>query len=245
MLFSLASKSALVTGASRGIGRAIAIALAKERCNLYLTCRQQIDALQSLAQELSLQYEISCRAFQTDVCDRAAVDDLFSEIKSLDLVVNNAGRAHAGVLSDTSFDDWDEMIATNLSGAFYVCRKAVPLLLQKDEGRIVNISSVFGATGASCEAAYAASKGGLHALTKSLAKELAPSKIAVNAIAPGVVDTEMNTARLSAEELSALKDEIPAGRFASPNEVAAVVCLFAKAPVYLTGQIVAIDGGWT
>ena len=131
---------------------------------------------------------------------------------------------------------------TNLSSVFYCCREAVPYMVSRKQGRIINISSIWGISGASCEAAYSASKAGLNGLTQALAKELAPSNIQVNAIACGVIDTEMN-ARLDEEERNALREEIPAGRFGTPEEAAKLVLLLAEAPAYLTGQIIRMDGG--
>ena len=140
-------------------------------------------------------------------------------------------------------DEWQKVLNTNLSSAFYTCKYAVPLMLQKHSGRIINISSVWGTVGASMEAAYSASKGGLNSFTKAIAKELAPSNIQVNAIACGVIDTEMNQC-FSEEERKALQDEIPADRFGSAEEVAQMVTSLLCAPDYLTGQIITLDGGW-
>ena len=134
-------------------------------------------------------------------------------------------------------------MGTNLSSVFFCCRAAVPWMVSRKSGRIINISSIWGTSGASCEAAYSASKSGVHGLTKALAKELAPSNIQVNAIACGVIDTEMN-ARLTPEERSALADEVPAGRFGTPEEAARLTLMLAEAPSYLTGQIIGLDGGF-
>ena len=149
-----------------------------------------------------------------------------------------------GLLTDMTPEEWDEIIGTNLSSMFYTCKNAIPLFLQQGLGRIINISSVWGRVGASTEVAYSASKGGVNAFTKALAKELAPSAIAVNAIAPGVIDTEMNRAHLSDEDLAALASEIPADRLGSAGEVARLALQLASSPLYMTGQIITIDGGW-
>ena len=172
------------------------------------------------------------------------VRELFEGITDLDLLVNNAGISHIGLLQDMTDDEWDEVMGTNLSSAFYTCRAAIPLMLKNKSGRILNISSVWGNVGASLETAYSASKGGINAFTKALAKELAPSGIAVNALACGVVDTDMNNA-FSDEDMQALKNEIPMGRITTPEEVASQALLIIKSPVYMTGQIITIDGGWT
>jgi len=141
-------------------------------------------------------------------------------------------------------EEWDDVIGTNLSSAFYTCKHAIPIMLRKHSGRILNISSVWGNVGASLETAYSASKGGLNAFTKALSKELAPSSISVNAIACGVVDTDMN-AVFSEEDMDELKKEIPADRIGTPEEVAKLVSLVLKAPLYMTGQVITLDGGWT
>jgi 3-oxoacyl-[acyl-carrier protein] reductase len=143
-----------------------------------------------------------------------------------------------------SDEEWNDVIGTNLSSVFYTCRAAIPLMLKKQNGRILNISSVWGNVGASLEVAYSASKGGLNAFTKALSKELAPSQIAVNAIACGVIDTDMNSG-FSAEDMDELKKEIPADRIGTPEEVAKLVSLVLKAPLYMTGQVITLDGGWT
>ena len=140
-------------------------------------------------------------------------------------------------------EEWRTVLDTNLSSAFYCCREAIPHMVSKKQGRIINISSMWGTSGASCEAAYSASKAGLDGLTRALAKELAPSNIQVNAIACGVIDTEMN-GRLDREERAALEDEIPAGRFGTAEEAAGLVLMLAEAPSYLTGQVIGMDGGF-
>ena len=233
---------ALVTGASRGIGAAIAKALAKEGCHLHLCSFHHPEKLRALAAELSAHYGVLCEAHTCDVADEAQVEAMFRQIRSLDLLVNNAAVFVPGALQTISGADYRRMTSTNLDGVFHVCRQAAPLLLQS-RGRILNISSVFGAHGASCEAVYAATKGGVDALTRSLAREFAPMGVAVNALAPGVVDTEMND-QLSPEEKEALQNEIPAGRFATSEEIADAALLLFRMPAYLTGQVIAMDGGW-
>ena len=235
--------TALITGASRGIGRAIAEAFATQGYDLYLTCLSSIDTLQEFAQSLSLQYSISCQAFQTDVGNYEEVSALFEHIPTLDVLVNNAGISYVGLLTDMTFDDWHRIMHTNLDACFYTCKHAIPLMLQKHSGRILNISSVWGNMGASTEVAYSASKGGVNTFTKALAKELAPSNIQVNAIACGLIDTDMNSC-FSSQDLEAVITEIPADRMGTPKEVAALALQLALAPSYLTGQIITLDGGW-
>lgn len=236
-------KTALITGASRGIGAAIARTFAEDGYTLYLTCSGSFETLTELAQELSDQYGISCTPLQADMGTEEEVQQLFRSISSLDVLVNNAGISHVGLLSDMSAWEWHRIFAVNLDSCFYTCRAAIPLMLSSHSGRIINISSVWGNVGASMEVAYSATKGGMNAFTKALAKELAPSNIQVNAIACGVIDTKMN-ACFSPEELQALKEEIPADRLGTAAEVGALALQLAKAPAYLTGQIITLDGGW-
>ncbi len=236
-------QTALITGASRGIGRAIAEVFAAQGYDLYLTCISSIDTLHEFAAELSSRYGISCPAFQTHMGNYEEVTALFEHIPSLDILVNNAGISHVGLLSDMTADEWHRVMHTNLDSCFYTCKHAIPLMLRKHSGRIINISSVWGNMGASTEVAYSASKGGVNTFTKALAKELAPSNIQVNAIACGLIDTHMNRC-FSAEDLEAVISEIPADRMGTPEEVAALALQLAQAPSYLTGQIITLDGGW-
>lgn len=237
------SKSALITGASRGIGEAIAAQLAGEGYDLYLICRKNTQRLAALAEKLQMQHGIRCTCFSGDIGDAAFVRSIFSNIRSLDVLINNAGISYVGLLSRMTDQDWDSVLSTNLSSVFYTCREATSLMLQKHAGNIINISSVWGNTGASMEVAYSASKGGVNAFTKALAKELAPSNIQVNAIACGVIDTDMNRC-FSEEERLSLTEEIPADRMGTPAEVAQLVSHIIAAPSYLTGQIITLDGGW-
>lgn len=239
------TKKALVTGASRGIGRAIAGRLASQGYDLYLTCLHSMDSLTEYARQLTERYHISCFPFQGDMGCAADVERLFSSapIRSLDVLVNNAGISYIGLLQDMAPEEWDRVLSTNLTSCFLTCRLAVPLMVHAKKGRILNISSVWGAAGASTEAAYSASKGAVNSLTKALAKELAPSNIQVNALACGVIDTDMNRC-FSEEERQALMEEIPAGRFGTPEEAAALACQILEAPEYMTGQIITMDGGW-
>lgn len=237
------NKKALITGASRGIGRAIAQAFAAQGYDLILTCISNIEMLQQLATGLESTYSIHCQVFQTDVGNFAEVEELFTNINDLDVLVNNAGISHVGLLTDMTPAQWERVMHTNLDACFYTAKAAIPLMLQKHNGRILNISSVWGNVGASMEVAYSASKGGVNSFTKALAKELAPSNIQVNAIACGIIDTDMNKC-FSEEELQYVIEEIPADRMGTPEEVAALAIQLAQAPPYLTGQIITIDGGW-
>lgn len=172
---------------------------------------------------------------------------MFKEIEKgcrhLDVLVNNAGISHIGLLSDMSDEQWDAVLKTNLSSVFYCCRAAIPAMVSVKHGRIINVSSMWGISGASCETAYSASKSGVNGLTRALAKELAPSNIQVNAVACGVIDTVMNS-QLDDEERQSLEYEIPMGRFGSPDEIAKVIWDLANAPEYMTGQVIGVDGGY-
>ena len=240
-------KTVLITGASRGIGRAIATAFAKDGCNLVITCSKTENELLELKKELEEKYAIDVLASVGDVSDYAYVEQLFSHIEKrfngVDVLINNAGISYVGLLTDMSIDDWNHIVGINLTSIFSTSRLAIPYMLSKKAGKIINISSVWGNVGASCEVAYSACKGGMNAFTKGLAKELAPSNIQVNAIACGCIDTQMN-ACFSEEERALLAEEIPAGRFGMPEEVASLALSLASGNEYLTGQIITLDGGW-
>lgn len=239
-------KNVLITGSSRGIGRACALAFSSAGYHVFINCNRSLSSLEQLEGEIH-RLGGTCTCVPGDVSKPDAVTDIFQTIHStcagLDILVNNAGIAHFGLLTDLSDEDWRKILDTNLSSAFYCCRAAIPHMVSVKSGRIINVSSMWGTAGASCEAAYSASKAGLHGLTKSLAKELAPSNIQVNAIACGVIDTTMND-RLNEEERLSLMEEIPAGRFAAPEEAARLILQIAESPSYMTGQIIGIDGGY-
>ena len=237
------NKTALITGASRGIGKAIACTFAKQGYDLVLTCKNNIDSLNTLAKELSAQHDISCLSLQGDMGCYEDVSRIFGQISHIDVLINNAGISHVGLLSDMTPAEWHNVMHTNLDACFYTSKFAIPLMLQNHAGRIINISSVWGNVGASMEVAYSASKGGVNSFTKALAKELAPSNIQVNAIACGLIDTDMNKC-FSPEDLEAVREEIPADRLGTPEEIACLALQLAQAPAYLTGQIITIDGGW-
>ena len=236
-------KTAMVTGASRGIGRAAAAALAGRGYDLVLSCHVQQMVLESLARELSGKYGVSCRVYCGDISRESFVDGMFEELDELSVLVNNAGISHISLLQDMSLDSWNRVMNVNLTSAFLTSRRAIPLMLEKKAGSIINISSMWGRCGASMEVAYSASKGGLNVMTMALAKELAPSNIQVNAIACGVVDTEMNDF-LTKEEREELCAQIPSGRFAAPDEVARAILSVIDAGPYMTGQVIGLDGGY-
>ncbi|MGN1146881.1 MAG: elongation factor P 5-aminopentanone reductase [Lachnospiraceae bacterium] len=236
-------KTVLITGASRGIGAATARVFAANGCHTVITCSGSEDSLLSLKEELEGSYHVPCTAVVCDAGDYPSVERLFASIPAPDVLINNAGVSYFGLLSEMPVEDWQKVMNTNLNACFYTCKLAIPSMVHKKEGRIINISSVWGNAGSSLETAYSASKGGINAFTKALAKELAPSNIQVNAIAPGLIDTAMNHC-LSQEDIHALKEEIPADRIGTPEEVAALIWQVVTSPTYMTGQVISIDGGW-
>ena len=238
------NRKVFITGASRGIGRSIASAFAAAGDDLFLICKNNIEDLQNFAKELEAEHNIAAKAFQCNVGDFQELSDVFSQIGDVDVVINNAGVAWIGLMTDMEVSEWKDLMATNLDSLFYTAKLAVPGMVKKHAGRIINISSVWGNVGASCEVAYSASKGGVNSFTKALAKELAPSGISVNAVACGVIDTDMNRKHLSKEDLEELRQEIPMDRLGTTQEVAELVLSVAEAPTYMTGQIITVDGGW-
>lgn len=238
-------KTYIITGASGGIGSGIAKRLAKEGCNLVLCGNKNTEGLLETykacapyADCLQLCGDLSSEIFVQDIMKAA-----LSRFQHIDGLVHAAGIASLGLLTDLTLSDWKRLMDTNLTSAYLLCKALMPHLISKKDGHILLISSVWGTRGASCEVAYSASKGGLNSFTKALAKELAPSGIAVNALAPGMVDTAMNH-MLTKEEVQAVIDEIPACRMTTPDEIGEMVSLLLKAPSYLTGQIIGFNGGW-
>ncbi|MDD6057248.1 MAG: SDR family NAD(P)-dependent oxidoreductase [Clostridiales bacterium] len=242
------NQTVLITGASHGIGRAIATAFAKAGNQLIITCHHSKAALLAFQKELEDTFHIDVLASIGDIGDYAYVERLFDEVSArfggVDILINNAAISHIGLLSDMSIGEWNRILHTNLTSVFSTSRLFSPYMVQQKRGKIINISSVWGEVGASCEVAYSACKGGVNAFTKALAKELAPSNVQVNAVACGIIDTRMNSC-FSEEERQLLAEEIPAGRFGTPDEVASFVLSLAVGNDYLTGQVIALDGGWT
>ena len=243
----MTEKNVLITGASRGIGRSTAILFAQNGYHVFLNCNKSVEELKQVQEEIEKHHPKAVTLVPGNVGNPSDVRSIFGEIyshcDSLDVLINNAGIAHIGLLMDLTDEEWQQIIDTNLSSVFYCCREAVPKMVSKKSGRIINISSMWGTVGASCEAAYSASKSGIHGLTRALAKELAPSGISVNAIACGVIDTVMN-AQLDEAERQSLAEEIPAGRFCSPEEIAEVIWQTVNTPAYMTGQIIGVAGGY-
>lgn len=238
-------KTVLITGASRGIGRAVALAFAKKGYNVCINCVHQKTLLDSLSAEMQ-GVAASVSQYVGDVSDADFVKKMFADIKkkygSIDILVNNAGISLVGLFTDMSDEEWRKVCGVNLDGVIWCSREATRMMVEEKSGKIINISSMWGQVGASCEVAYSATKGAVDAFTKALAKELAPSNIQVNAVSLGVIDTDMNRC-FSEEERSALMDEIPAGRFGTPEEAAELVVSLCEGKEYLTGQIIRMDGG--
>ena len=241
------SQGAVITGASRGIGAATAERFAAEGWNLALSCVHSSEKLEQLAEYLHDAYGVTCLTYTGDMGEEEAVREFFRKTEctfgDVNVLVNNAGISRVGLLESMPLSQWEEVMRTNVTSVFLCTKAVIPLMLRRKSGSIINISSVWGCVGASCEAAYSASKGAVNALTQAVAKELAPSGIAVNAVACGAIDTDMN-ACFSPEEKEEIAEEIPAGRFGLPREAADLIWTVAAQSPYLTGQIIRLDGGW-
>ena len=240
-------RSALVTGASRGIGRAVAAVLAREGWAVCVNYLERRDAAESLVRELRAQGR-AAMAFQADIADRESADACVraasEELGPVELLVNNAGISRQGLFQDLDDAAWDRLLAVNLTGPRNAVLAVLPHMLSEKRGCVVNISSMWGLRGASCEAAYAATKAGLIGLTRSLALELAPSGIRVNCVAPGCVETDMVRV-LGEDTRRMLAEETPLGRLGRPEDVAeAVAFLASEKAAFITGQVLAADGGF-
>lgn len=239
--------TAIIIGASTGIGRATALILSRTYKNIAITSFRHQDELMSLKCELESN-GCNCVAMCGDAGDMEFMKNFIAEtVRSLGtdiaLLINNAGISYVGLMTDMTAEDFDRTMRSNIYSVFNSCNQVVPYMVHSHRGKIINISSVWGSTGASCEVAYSASKGAVNSFTRALGKELAPSNISVNAIAFGAIDTTMN-GHLSPEERQMLEDEIPAGRMATPEEAAGFIAHIAASGNYLNGQILTFDGAW-
>ncbi|OUS71646.1 3-oxoacyl-ACP reductase [Paenibacillus sp. MY03] len=244
---TLQETTVLITGGSRGIGAAIAQRFAAEGVNIVLHYLESHERANETARRcMALGANVMTIAADLRSKDQLARmrDKLLSHNIRPDILVNNGGIAHYGMLADVTEDEWDDVMSVNLKGMFLSTQLFMPHMIAQRYGRIINVSSVWGMSGASCEVLYSTTKGGVNAFTKALAKELAPSGVTVNAVAPGVVDTYMMDG-FNMEEKAALQQEIPAGRFGSAEEIASLV-YFLSLPEssYITGQIISPNGGW-
>lgn len=242
------NKTVIVTGGATGIGRAVSSLLCREGYNTVVAYNNSEEAAFSLVDEL-LSERLSAVAFKCDVSDSMQVNELIDhaiqEFGKIDGIVNNAGIAQQKLLSDIADEDWSKMISVNLSGCFNCCRAASLPMVRQHFGVIINISSMWGIVGASCESHYSASKAGMIGLTKSLAKELGPSNIRVNCVAPGVIKTDMLSA-FSEADLNILACDTPLERIGTPEDVAnAVSFLLSEKASFITGQTICVDGGFS
>lgn len=262
-------KSIIITGASGGVGSAFARLIASEYEYVAICGYKNFERLSELEGSIRTDRKSAdrsrennnkadrnredenknfiCRSFIGDAGDYNFVSNMVStvvrEAEGIDALVNIAGISHMGLLIDVTPGMWDNIMSTNLTSIYNTCHCVVPHMVHAKAGKIINISSVWGLTGASCEVAYSAAKGGVNSFSKALAKELAPSNISVNAIALGAIDTEMNS-HLSQEEKAELENEIPYGKMAAPEEAAAFIKGILHMPPYFTGEVVKFDGGW-
>ncbi len=243
---SMVGKTVLITGASRGIGAACARRFAAAGCQIALNYHRSQEAALALTQELRAA-GVRTEAFQADVGDpvqvQTMVDNVLDKFCQLDILVCNAGVAKQQLFTDITDRDWHALFRVNVDGTFYCCRAVLPHFIHRKAGRIITLSSMWGVTGGSCEVAYSASKSAIIGLTKALAKEVGPSGITVNCVAPGVIQTEMN-GNLSREDLENLRLETPLETIGKPEDVAeSVFFLASPAAGFITGQVLSPNGG--
>ena len=237
--------SILITGASHGVGSAFAVACAQSGrfSKIILNSGSDRAALEDTARRVSAAGDLVCASDVGDVGDLKYVESLLRRFGPVDTLVNNAAVSRVGLLTDMTPEEWEQVMRVNVTALYNTCHTYVPGMISAGGGQILNVSSVWGIAGASCEVAYSASKGAVNAFTKALARELAPSHIRVNAIAPGILDTRMN-AHLSEKETAEIKEQIPAGYIASPEEAAQAMLRLLEMPEYFNGEIVRFDGCW-
>lgn len=243
----LSEMTVLVTGASRGIGAAVAERFASIGMNVVIHYLQAHEHANETARRC-LAHGAKVLTVSADLGLKDDIVKMHDKLANLgllpDILVNNAGIAHYGLLSETSEEQWDHVMNVNLKGMFLCTKMFMPYMIAQKFGRIINVSSIWGITGASYEVLYSTAKGGVNAFTKALAKELAPSQVTVNAVAPGAVDTSMLD-EMDQDDLNHLQQDIPAGRIAQPDEIASLVYFIAlPESSYITGQIISPNGGW-
>lgn len=242
---NIARKTVIVTGGSRGIGAEIVKMFAQSNYNVVLNYNKSEENARKIKEELEQQGK-NIEIFKADVSNRKDVQKLvkytIEKFKSIDILVNNAGISQVKLFTDIIDEDWEDMIKNNLYSVFYCTQEVIPTMINKKQGCIINISSVWGMVGGSCEVHYSAAKAGIDGMTKALAKELGPSNIRVNSIAPGIIDTDMNK-NITENELENLKEEIPLGRIGYSKDIAKCVKWLSE-DEYITGQVISINGGW-
>lgn len=238
-------KTVIVTGGSRGIGSAIVKELAKENYNIVLNYNNSEEAAKQIQKELK-EKGINIEIFKADVSKREEVKALvqftLNKFKNIDVLINNAGIAQEKPFTDITDEDWDKMMQVNLNSVFYCTQEVLENMIHSKKGCIINISSIWGITGGSCEVHYSVTKAGIDGITKALAKELAPSNIRVNSIAPGMIATDM-TNDYTEEEINEIKAQIPLGRIGAPIDIAKCVKWLIEDD-YTTGQVISPNGGW-
>ena len=237
---------AVITGAGKGIGKAVALRLAQDGYKIAVCYKNSESAADSTVSDIIFKGG-TASAFPLDVTDSKNVNSVISEIEKsfgeIDVLVNNAGIAEQSLFTDITDEMWQKMIDTNLSGAFYCSRAVLPFMIHRKKGKIINIASIWGETGGSCEVHYSAAKAGIIGMTKALAKEVGPSGITVNCVSPGVILTDM-TAHFDADTMNGLKYETPLGRIGTPEDIAGAVSFLASADAsFITGQDIAVNGG--
>lgn len=240
-------KTVLITGASRGIGKAIAQLFAANGYHVAVNYHQSHKEAFALVEELSAHHQTAF-AVHADVGDPQQVCDMVRQVEdqfgSIDVLINNAGIAQQKLFTDLTEADWNRMFDVNVKGIFHCCQAVLPQMITAKKGKIINIASIWGICGASCEVHYSAAKAAVIGFTKALAKEVGPSNIQVNCVAPGLIQTDMN-AHLTRDELKEILSQIPLQRLGQPNEIAES-CLFLASDRadYITGQVISLNGGW-
>lgn len=242
---SIVNKVVVVTGGSRGIGAEIVKTLANENYKVILNYNNSKEQAEKIQQEL-LEQGKEIEIIKADVSKKEEAKKLIqfalNKFNKIDVLINNAGISQEGLFTDVTEEEWQKIMNINLNSVFYCTQQALKYMIQEQQGCIINISSIWGETGASCEVAYSATKAAINGMTKALAKEVGPSNIRVNAIAPGIIDTDMNR-NLTTEELEQIKEQIPLNKIGKAIDIAKCVKWLIE-DEYTTGQIISINGGW-